>query len=253
LSRPAPFARFGLSGRWPSYSHGPASIDLSRVHSIVVMLSHRPRNLVQARRGSAPHGTSSDGPPAPHRLEQPSPCTSPISDALRHQRGHRPLGSRTEGQLAKRLSCDERSAFTYVDRDPRPMDPCGAMEQRSGRLPSCHTRPGCPDRQPRTLSWVESVARLAHRSHHEAAATCVNTYCGVLLGQRHVADLPCGSPGVATRDALDRLLPSHFFVPVPAHRWFSCIERLRASAIEESPVPRQCDSLRRAARPRCTG
>jgi len=28
-----------------------------------------------------------------------------------------------------------------------------------------------------------------------------------------------------------------------------CIERLRARAIEEPPVPRQCDSLRRAARP----
>jgi hypothetical protein len=114
--------------------------------------------LVQARRGSAPHGTSSDGPPAPHRLEQPSPCTSPISDVLRHQRGHRPLGSRTEGQLAEPPSCDERLAFTYVDQDPHPKAPCGAMKQRSGRLPSCHTRPGCPGRQPRTLpfGWKRS-------------------------------------------------------------------------------------------------
>jgi len=45
--------------------------------------------------------------------------------------------------------------------------------------------------------------------------------CGELLGQRHAADLPCGLPDVVARDALDRLLPSHFFVPVPAHRGFS--------------------------------
>jgi len=45
--------------------------------------------------------------------------------------------------------------------------------------------------------------------------------CGALLGQRRAADLPCGSPDVATRDALDRLLPPHFFVSVPAHRWLS--------------------------------
>jgi hypothetical protein len=33
------------------------------------------------RRGPAPRGASSDGPPAPTRLEQPSPSMSPISDA----------------------------------------------------------------------------------------------------------------------------------------------------------------------------
>jgi len=57
--------------------------------------------------------------------------------------------------------------------------------------------------------------------------------CGVLLGQRHAADLPCGSPDVATRDALDRLLPSHFFVSVPAHRWFSLRQALARQRMEE--------------------
>jgi hypothetical protein len=220
-SRSAPFAWFGLGQDGLAIRTGQLRSIRSRLTRSWSRSREIPRTFDRATSKATPHGVSSDGPPAPHRLEQPSPCTSPISDALRHQRGHRPLGSRTKRQLAERLSCDERLAFTYVDQDPRPRDPCGAMEQRSGRLPSCHTRPGCPGRQPRTLSWVESVARLAHRSHHEAAATCVNTYCGVLLGQRRAADLPCGSPGVATRDALDRLLPSHFFVPVPAHRWFS--------------------------------
>jgi len=74
--------------------------------------------------------------------------------------------------------------------------------------------------------WLGSLARPAHRSHLEAAATYVSTSCGVLLGQRHAAGLPCGAPDGATRDALDRLLPSHFFVPVPAHRGFSLRQAL---------------------------
>jgi len=35
--------------------------------------------LAVALRGPAPRGASCDGPPAPRRLEQPLPCTSPIS------------------------------------------------------------------------------------------------------------------------------------------------------------------------------
>jgi hypothetical protein len=50
---------------------------------------------------------------------------------------------------------------------------------------------------------------IAHRSRLGAAVVCVSTACGELLDQRHSADLPCGSSCRATRDASDRLLPSH--------------------------------------------
>jgi len=36
--------------------------------------SRESRDPLQSLPGAAPHGASSDGPPAPHRLEQPSPC-----------------------------------------------------------------------------------------------------------------------------------------------------------------------------------
>jgi len=83
------------------------------------------------------------------------------------------------------------------------------------------------------LPWLESVARPAHRSHLEAAATYVSTSAECSLASVTPADLPCGSPDVATRDALDRLLPSHFFVPVPAHRWFSLRRALARQRSEE--------------------
>jgi hypothetical protein len=50
---------------------------------------------------------------------------------------------------------------------------------------------------------------IAHRSRLGAAVVCVSAACGELLDQRHSADLPCGSSCRATRDASDRLLPSH--------------------------------------------
>jgi len=65
-----------------------------------------------AVRGTAPRGASSDGPPAPHRLEQPFPCTSPISDVLRRPRGHRHAGSNSDGKLCRRPPCGARLPFT---------------------------------------------------------------------------------------------------------------------------------------------
>jgi hypothetical protein len=82
--------------------------------------------LVIALRGPAPLGASDDGPPAPRRLEQPSPCTSPISDVLRRHRGHRLPSSKFAGRklcstsaLRHPLRVDPR------DRDPRHAEPCG--------------------------------------------------------------------------------------------------------------------------------
>jgi hypothetical protein len=56
-------------------------------------------------------------------------------------------------------------------------------------------------------------------------------------------------PAVATRDASDRLLPSHFFVSVPVPRTFSAASDAFAPAQPESvPAARQSNSLRWAAR-----
>jgi len=104
---------------WPSCSHRPASIDLSTAHSIAcVAFASTRQTLVVALRGSAPRGASRDGPPAPRRLGQPSPCTSPISDVLRRRRGHCLTGSRTGGKLARRASCDACRVFTRVTETP---------------------------------------------------------------------------------------------------------------------------------------
>jgi len=72
----------------------------------------------------------------------------------------------------------------------------------------------------RALSWLNALRNLAHRSRPGVAASCVSTVCGVPLGQRRAADLPCGSSCVTTRDASDRLLPSHVSVRAPAPRRF---------------------------------
>lgn len=59
--------------------------------------------LAVALRGPAPRGASCDGPPAPRRLEQPLPCTSPISDVPRRRRVHRLIGSRADGKHPQSL------------------------------------------------------------------------------------------------------------------------------------------------------
>jgi len=84
----------------------------------------------------------------------------------------------------------------------------------------------------RALSWLNAPCNFAHRSHPGAAASCVSTVCGVPLGQRRVADSPCGSSCVTTRDASDRLLPSHVFVRAPAPR------RFPGSSCAFAPAPR---------------
>jgi len=139
----------GIRVGWPSCSHGPASIDPHTAHSIAVSLSHRPQNPLVALRGSAPRGASRNGPPAPHRLGKPSPCTSPISDVLRRHRGHCLAGSRTGGKLARHPPCGACLAFTRATKTATMSPFAGAICQQSGRLPSCPNRPGYPDRRTR--------------------------------------------------------------------------------------------------------
>jgi len=116
--------------------------------------------LLQALRGPAPHGASSDGPPAPRRLEQPSPSTSPISDVLVSPPGHRLAGSRTDGKLARPTSRDVRLAFTRATETAAAPRLAERRERRSGRLPSCHAQPSLPGCHAALALWFESVAWL---------------------------------------------------------------------------------------------
>ena len=213
-------------------------------------LSHRPRgprySFFEDRRLSAPR---SDGPPAPLRLEQPSPRTSPISDAPLSPLGHRLAGSRTDGQLARRPCCHERLALTRATETVTLPHLAELQERRSGRLPPCRDRPGFPPgRRALLATWFGSVARLAHRSRLEAAAVCVSTPFGEPLGQRRVVDSPCGSSSVATRDASDQFLPSHVFVRAPVPRRLPTGRTLARPPSEIPSASRQNESLRWVSR-----
>jgi len=73
--------------------------------------------------------------------------------------------------------------------------------------------------------------------------------CGALLGQRRVADLPCGPSCVHDARCVGPTSAfSRFFVPVPAPRRLPTRHALNAPARSgTSPASRQCDSLRWAA------
>jgi hypothetical protein len=80
---------------------------------------------------------------------------------------------------------------------------------------------------------------------------CVSTMCGLFLGQRGLVEWPCDPSMSPTRDASDRLLPSHVSTyEYPRLVGSRCVERLRARATgKKSPGSHQSDSLRWAARP----
>lgn len=134
----------------------------------------------------------------------------PISDALRRHRRHRFAGSRTDGQLAWRTPCGARLALTRAT-ETVPTPHLAVATQETIRTPSVVSRstefPRSP--MPWALSGLKTPHGFAHRSRLGAAVVCVSTACGELLGQRHSDDSPCGSSCGATRDASNRLLPSH--------------------------------------------
>jgi len=167
----------GYRAGWPSCSHRPASIDLSTAHSIAcVAFASTCETLVVALRGSAPRGASRDGPPAPHRLGQPSPCTSPISDVLRRHRGHCLAGSRTGGKLARHhtLRCN---ALRSPARPRSPPHRALRLDIVTIGTPSVVSRStGLPRPPiPRALSCLNAPRSFAHRSRLGAAASCVST------------------------------------------------------------------------------
>jgi hypothetical protein len=134
------------------------------------------------------------------------------------------------------------------DRDCPHAAPCGSTWQQSGRLPSCLDRPGCPGRRPHERLLVRMRCVVPHTVLASEPPPRVSArWCGVLLGQRRVADLPCGSSCVATRDASDRLLPTH--VLRTSTRASSVPDASCACAPARSgrsPASHQSDSLRGA-------
>jgi len=240
----------GCRAGWPSYSHRPASIDLSKTHSHVASLAREPRSLDLSTSRAAPHGASSDGPPAPHRLEQPSPYTTPISDIPRRRHGHRLAGSRTDRKLAKRTPCDVHPALNPRDLDRRSAAPCGTPEPRSECLPSCRDDPGLPlvpshvrcpclesGRDTRTVLTSEPPGRAPAR-HPELSSASAASF-----------DLPCGSPYVADARCVGPTSAISLFVPVPAPRRFSMRRPLSRPRMRgDCLIHVSANSLRRVAR-----
>jgi len=131
----------------------------------------------------------------------------------------------------KRTPCGAHPMFDPRDLDRRPAAPFGASAPRSGCLPSCRAEPELPrtplprsltcwkaSRDTRTVLTSEPPRRAPARHTEHSSASAASSTC---LAARRAG---------RTRDASDRLLPSHFFVPVPAPRRFSmrhALARLR--------------------------
>jgi len=170
----------------------------------------RCRALVVAVRGPAPRGASCDGPPAPRRLEQPSPCTFRSLTPLVVIAGTAspvpgPTGSWLDACLAAHVERWTRATETILA-------PCLAGRREQGR--DAFRRVAidrvAPTADAMDALWLESVARRRAPFSPRSRRPCASAQaCGELLGQRRSHDLPCGSSCRATRDASDRLLPSH--------------------------------------------
>jgi hypothetical protein len=158
----------------------------------------------------------------------------PISDAPRRPRGHRYAGSRTDEQLARRTPRSVRLALTRATETALMPRLAGRHQHSQDAFHRVATDRVAPLVDALGAVWFERASSFTHRSHLGAAAACVSTAWGELLGQRRSTDLPCGSSCGATRDASDRLLPSHVLrTSTRASSALDASERLRACAIEE--------------------
>jgi hypothetical protein len=236
-------------GGWPSYSHRPASIDPSRAHSIAVLLSHRPRSPRCSNFGGR-RLTASRVTDRPRLISWSSlhPCTSPISDVPCRRRGHRLVGSRTDRKLCSTcvLRCTLR--FDPRDLDRRRIAPCGAFCRRS-RTPSVVPHPAelaCPAAEPRVLSCYRRIRATRAPFSPRIEPPRASAPGTESFDQCHAVGSPCGSPSVVTRDALGRLLPSHFLrTSTRASSVQGSVRRSsRLPEPEESPGSRQSDPLR---------
>jgi len=158
----------------------------------------------------------------------------PISDVLRHRRGHHLAGSRTDGKLTCATLAGHASCSPVRPRQPS----CRALRfdraaigtpsivSRSARLFTWRTSSAC-------FLWLGSVAPPAHRSHLETAAGCVSTSCGVFLGQLRSVGSPCSSPPL--RRAMRRTDFCHLTTSYryPCLVSFRRVRRFRACATGE--------------------
>jgi hypothetical protein len=218
-------------------------------HSIAASLSHRPQGPVVALRGPAPLGASRDGPPSPRRLEQPSPCTSPISDAPRHHSGTaRRFQNRREAGLAYTFRCAPRV-------DPRDLDrhhaaPCGAGVRTIGTPSVVSQSTGLP-RPPMPLSafCLDCAARPRApfsprsrrpvRQHVERRAASASAVLPTRLAAHRT------SRRAMRRTDFCLLTSSYEYPRLVGSRHVVALARSARSGT--SPVSRQCDSLRWAA------
>jgi hypothetical protein len=174
-----------------------------------------------AVRGTAPRGASSDGLPAPRRLEQPLPGRHRSLTSVRRRAGTAssvpsPTGSLRDVCLAARASRFTRSTETA---SPSPL---AETMDRPSWTPSTVPRPdfGFPRRSAAPALWLENrrCTRTVFTSKPPLRASAPRAECS--SASVSAFDLPCGVPSGGTRDASDRFLPIHFFVPAPAPRRF---------------------------------
>jgi len=135
----------------------------------------------------------------------------PISDVPCRPRGHHLAGSRTDGQLAGSTPCDAPRAFTRATETVLATHLAVTPRKRSGRLSSYRERPGYPNRRCHER-YLFGRRFMASRTvlTSEPPLVCVSTFVRRAPRPAPPAiELPCGSPARVTRDASDRLLPSH--------------------------------------------
>jgi len=207
----------------------------------------------KALRGPTPRGASRDGPPSPHRLEQPSPIhCRPLTSACR-RRGHRHTGSSTGGRLVK----DRHLSMMANHLDPRDLDrplaaPCGIARVTIG-TPSVMSRAtGCPVADVERAFLIECTSDPAHRFHQrsrtlvrqhgwERATWPASRFVRRILRSSGRRDARCVGP----TSAFSRSSYEH-----------SCLAGSRLSRDACAPsatrgyrlLSRQSDSLRRATR-----
>jgi hypothetical protein len=179
LGLPALFRSRGSGwAGWPSYSHGPASIDLSGTHPLAVSLSHRPRSpraQLLSRTGTSRCLVMIDHPRLVGWSSLHPAHRQSLTPLCRRSGTVSSVPGPTAGWLDA-LSCDEAPCVDPRDRDRHPAPPCGAAGAPIGTPSTVSRSTGvASSRRALRATWFGSVARLAHRFRFEAAAVCVST------------------------------------------------------------------------------
>jgi len=141
------------------------------------------------------------------------------------------VGSRTNAELARYAPCDTHLAFDPRDQDLLRDASCddtaqtigtpSVVSRTTGETPAVLARAPSGLKAPqatRTVLTSEPPPRVSARGGESPSASVT------------ASDLPCGSSRRVTRDASDRLLPSHVFVRAPVPRRFSVASSACASA-----------------------